>query len=165
MNIFSDEMRRNPYPAYEQIRRTSPVLQEPESGIWMIFDYEGVKRVLTDQDTFSSRHGPDWLIFNDPPRHTKLRALISQAFTPRSVMSLEPLIGELSRTLLDRIIPRGEMDLADGYSVPLPIMVIAKMLGIPFQDLPQFKKWSDVILAMSYTVPGGPGAAKATSDF
>src|SRR5258706_11817547 len=108
MNLFSDEVRRNPYPVYAQLRSASPVFREPQSGLWMIFDYEGVKRALSDQDAFSSRYGPDWLIFSDPPRHTKLRALISQAFTPRSIANLEPRIRDLSRGLLNQTIERGE---------------------------------------------------------
>jgi len=82
--------------------RTSPVVQDPHSGMWMVFDYAGVKRLLSDHASFSSRHGPDWMIFSDPPRHSKLRVLISKAFTPRSVVALEERIGQLSRELLDR---------------------------------------------------------------
>src|SRR5688572_2185114 len=111
-NLFTDDVRRNPYPLYAKVRALSPVFRDPESGVWMIFDYSGVKRALDDHERFSSRHGPDWMIFTDPPRHTKLRALISKGFTPRSVANLEPRIRELSRQLLDRVIERGEMDLA-----------------------------------------------------
>src|SRR4051794_17975896 len=100
MNLFSDEMRRDPYAVYDQLRRESPVLHDPQSGLWMVFDYEGVMRALTDLDAFSSRYGPDWLIFADPPRHTKLRAIVSRAFTPRSVANLEPRVRELARDLL-----------------------------------------------------------------
>jgi cytochrome P450 len=152
LDFFSEETRRNPYPVYEQIRSTSPVFHDPRSGLWMIFDYEGVEGALSDSDAFSSRYGPEWLIFLDPPRHTKLRALISRAFTPRSVANLEPRIRELVRGLLDQTIERGEMDLAADFSVPLPMMVIAQMLGIPAKNYPQFKNWSDAILAMSYTI-------------
>jgi cytochrome P450 len=165
-DLFSDEMRRNPYPVYDQLRSRSPVYHDPASGLWMIFDYDGVRRVLSDADTFSSRHGPaDWLLFSDPPRHTRLRALVSQAFTPRSVANLEPRIRELSRELLDRTVERGEMDLAADYSVPLPMTVIAEMLGIPAADRPRFQRWSDVILNMSHTVPGGAEAAGAAREF
>src|SRR6266566_875700 len=130
-NIFSDEARRNPYPLYDQLRRTSPVLHEPQSGLWLLSDYESVKRALADHDSFSSKLGPaEWMVFIDPPRHSKLRALISQAFTPRSVANLEPRIRELARGLLDQTIERGEMDLAADFSVPLPMMVIAEMLGL-----------------------------------
>src|SRR5205085_7401426 len=145
--IFSDDARRNPYPLYDQIRGASPVLREPQTGLWMLFDYESVKRALTDHENFSSRHGPaDWMVFLDPPRHTKLRALISQAFTPRSIANLEPRIRALSRELLDRVVERGEMDLAADYAVPLPMLVIAEMLGIPAADRPRFQRWNDVIL-------------------
>ena len=77
--LFSDEFRRDPYPLYAKMRATlPPVLRDPASGLWMVFDFEGVQRVLSDYETFSSRHGPDWMGFNDPPRHTKLRALVSR---------------------------------------------------------------------------------------
>ena len=66
MNFFSNEMRRNPYPAYDQLRSQSPVFHDPSTGLWMVFDYETVKRVLNDSDTFSNRYGPDWLVFSDP---------------------------------------------------------------------------------------------------
>ena len=94
-NLFSDEMRRNPFPLYDQMRRSSPVLRAPPPfDMWMIFDYEGVKRALDDHEAFSSAiHAPkDWFIFFDPPRHSKLRALISRAFTPKVVANLEPRI-------------------------------------------------------------------------
>src|SRR3954468_23311636 len=133
LDLFSEATRRDPYPAYDRIRSASPVLHDPRSDFWMIFDYEGVKRALNDPDAFSSRAAPpgggalDWLIFFDPPRHTKLRALIARAFTPRSVANLEPRIRDLSRGLLDQAIERGEMDLAADFAVPLPLMVIAAM--------------------------------------
>jgi cytochrome P450 len=76
MQIFSDETRRNPYPLYDQLRAMSPVLHVPPPfNGWMIFDYEGMKRALTDSETFSNAvPGPrNWFIFIDPPRHTKLR--------------------------------------------------------------------------------------------
>ena len=112
----------------------------------------GAKRVLADHDSFSSRFGPDWMIFADPPRHTKLRALVSQAFTPRSIANLEPRIAELSRDLLNEVIERGEMDMALDFAIPLPMMVIAEMLGIPVTDRARFRHWNDVLVAMSYTI-------------
>jgi cytochrome P450 len=167
LDLFADETRRDPYPRYDQLRSGSPVFHEPQSGLWMIFDYEGVKRVLSDPDTFSSRYGPAWLIFLDPPRHTKLRALITRAFTPRVVANLEPRIRELSSGLLDRSIERGEMDLAVDFAVPLPLLVIAEMLGIPPADHARFRRWGDAILNMSYTIAGTrtAEARAATEEF
>src|SRR5438105_2566273 len=102
----------------------------------MVFDYESVKRTLTDDAAFSSdmaasanQPPPPWLIFFDPPRHTKLRTLIMRAFTPRVVASLEPRIRELACQLLDQAMESGEMDFAAGFAIPLPMMVIAEMIG------------------------------------
>jgi cytochrome P450 len=167
-DLFSEDMRRNPYPVYEQMRNISPVhYVPPPFDAWMIFDYQGVKRALNDHDTFSSRvpAPAHWFIFFDPPSHTKLRALISQAFTPRAVANLEPRIRDFSRQLLDRTIGRGEMDLAAEYSVPLPMMVIAEMIGMPAADWPRFNRWSDVILKLSHTRSGGEEAMTALSEF
>lgn len=157
MHFFSDEVRRNPYPLYDQMRRQSPVLHiPPPFDLWMIFDYDGVKRAVNDHSAFSSRvpAPKSWFIFLDPPQHTKLRALISRAFTPQVLANLEPRIRELSRELLDQTIERGQMDLAEEYSVPLPMKVIAEMIGILASDWPRFRRWSDTILKLSYSMRG-----------
>ncbi len=167
-DFFSDEMRRDPFPVYDRMRRHSPLLHiPPPFDAWLIFDYEGVKRALSDHETFSSRvPAPEnWFIFFDPPSHTKLRALISRAFTPRVVANLEPRIRELSRDLLDQTIERGEMDLAADYAVPLPMMVIAEMIGMPLVDWPRFKRWSDAILRLSYARSDREAAARAYGEF
>ena len=104
-SLFSSDTRRDPYPLYHQLRARSPVLREPHTGHWMLFDYPSVKRALNDHHAFGSAAAPAesrtsrWLIFSDPPRHTHLRGLIVRAFTPRSVANLEPRIRELSRGL------------------------------------------------------------------
>jgi cytochrome P450 len=168
LDFFSDEVRRDPYPVYDRMRCDSPVFRAPPPfDAWLIFDFEGVKRALYDHDTFSSQvpAPPNWFLFLDPPSHTKLRALISRAFTSRSVAGLEPRIRQLSRQLLDRAIDRGEMDLAAEFSVPLPMMVIAEMIGIPAADWPHFKRWSDVILKISYARSGDEDAARVLSEF
>src|SRR5581483_1220676 len=107
-------MRRNPYPIYDQLRTATPLLRVPPPfDAWLVFDYQTVKRVLHDHEVFSSAvpAPPSWFIFNDPPKHTKLRALITKAFVPRVIANLEPRIRELSRSLLDARIDKGEMDL------------------------------------------------------
>lgn len=171
MDFLSDEVRRDPYPLYARLRQASPLLHDPRMDAWMVFDYGGVKRALHHHEAFSSspatsgRAAPDWFIFADPPRHTRMRGLISRAFTPRSVAALEPRIRWLSRALLDRSVERGEMDLAADFSVPLPLLVIAEMLGIPVADRPKFRRWSDVILDLSHTLPGGEGAERASQAY
>ena len=171
MDFLSDDVRRDPFPLYARLREASPLLHDPLMDVWMVFDYDGVRRTLQDHEAFSSspvtagRAAPDWFIFADPPRHTRMRGLLARAFTPRSVAALEPRIRWLSRALLDRGIERGEMDLAADFSVPLPLLVIAEMLGIPVADRPRFRRWSDAILDLSHTLPGGEGAERASQAY
>ena len=173
MDLVSPEMRRNPYPAYDLMRGAAPAFHLATSDVWLLFDYDGVKRALTDHAVFSSNlayvpgHGNpgEWFIFFDPPRHTKLRALIAKAFTPSVVANLEPRIRALSRELLDDIVPRGETDLATQFSVPLPMRVIAEMLGVPVEEWPRYRRWSDVILKLANTFTKDEEAARTISDF
>lgn len=167
MNLFSDDARRDPFPLYEGLRNNSPLLRVPPPfNAWMLFDYETVKWALNDHETFSSRvPAPQWFIFFDPPVHSKLRGLISRAFTPKMIASLEPRIRELSRELLDQVIDRGEFDLAADFSVPLAMKVISGMIGIPSNDWQRYKKWSDVILTLSYSRSGGEEAERSLRDF
>ncbi len=170
IDFTSEAVRRDPFPCYEQLRAAAPVAHDPRTDAWLIPSYEGVRQVLGDEEYFSSsmsvagRGNPDWLIFMDPPRHSQLRALIARAFTPRSIAALEPRIRELTGELLDAAVPRGEMDIVTDFSAPLPLMVIAEMLGVPRSDWPLYRRWSDVILRLSYTIGGGEEAIKAVED-
>jgi cytochrome P450 len=169
MKLFTEEMRRDPFPVLDRLRGSSP-LHVPDTDLWMLFDYPTVKRVLTDHEAFSSSvartrgHGFEWLLFMDPPRHTELRALILKAFTPRSIAALEPRIRELSGRLLDRVAERGELDLVADYAAPLPAMVIAEMIGIPRDDGPRLEGWSEAIMGLADTIIGTPEESAAASD-
>ena len=105
MDFFSDEMRRDPFPVYARMRAESPVFRcPPPFDAWMVFDYVGVRRVLSDHEAFSSavpapKH---WFVFSDPPGHTKLRGLVSKAFTPRVIANLEGRVRELIARLAGR---------------------------------------------------------------
>src|SRR2546423_7570953 len=112
MSLFSDDMRRNPFPVYDQLRAGAPVFHEPQRDLWLILDYEGVKRALNDHSTFSSRYGPEWLVFLDPPRPTQMRAPITRALTPRSVARPQPRLRALARGLPDAAIERRALELA-----------------------------------------------------
>ena len=166
-SIFSEAVRRDPYPLYSEMRAVSPVLRVPPPfDAWMVFDYDGVRRVLTDVETFSSRvPAPQWFIFFDPPVHTKLRGLISRAFTPGVVTGQEARIREISRTLLDAHSDGGEIDLATEYSVPLAMRVISGMIGIPESEWARFRAWSDIIMRLSFSRSGGEEAEKAKTDY
>jgi cytochrome P450 len=164
-------LRRNPFPLYRLMRRVAPVFHDRRHDLWLLFDFESVKRALHDPETFSSRAAPpgdkplDWLIFQDPPLHTRLRAIIIRTFTPRAIAALEPRIRKLSRELLDPAIERGVMDVAADFAVPLPLMVIAEMLGIPAEERGPLKRWSEAILGLGDVVAGGEAAARAVQAF
>ena len=169
MRVLYDSLRRNPYPVYALLRRASPILHDRVHGLWMLFDFDSVKQALNDHETFGSRVAPpggkplDWMIFQDPPIHTKLRGLIMRTFTPRAIAGLEPRVIRLANELLDRVIQRGTMDLALEYSIPLPLTVISEMLGIPVADRARFLRWSEAILGLGAAVAGGERAAQATA--
>ena len=144
-----------PFGWYRQQRASAPVMQDPR-GAWMVFGYEDVQRVLSDYASFSSSFGRSGdslenplgasIISTDPPRHRQLRSLVTQAFTPRTVAQLEPRIAVIVNELLDAVIASGRMDIIDDFAYPLPVIVIAELLGIPAEDRARFKQWSDAIV-------------------
>ncbi|WP_019586598.1 cytochrome P450 [Deinococcus apachensis] len=147
----------DPFPWYADMRRASPVVRDPRSGMWMVFDYAGVQRTLSDWKAFSSERGrprgenaesalSSSIISTDPPRHRQLRALVEQAFTPRQVRALAPRIEELVDELLSPVEASGRMDFVLDFAYPLPVIVIAEILGIPASDRDRFKRWSDAVV-------------------
>lgn len=167
LDFASAEFRRNPFPVYAHARAAAPVVHDARSGLWLLFDLASVRQALTDASRFSSsmaqagRANPDWMIFADEPRHGKLRGLIGQAFTPKAVADLEPSIRRLSGELLDAVVDRGSMDLVAEYATPLPMLVVAAMIGIPAADWSRFRGWSDGILRLSETVAQADAGAVA----
>ncbi|WP_211881356.1 cytochrome P450 [Pseudarthrobacter albicanus] len=165
------EQPLNPFRHYEAMRRSQPVFHDQESGVWHVYRYDDVQRVLSEHSTFSSRMAGDnpsgtgqlfaaSLINTDPPRHRQLRSLVTQAFTPRAVEALAPRIAEITDALLAPAAPLGTMDLIEELAYPLPVIVIAELMGIPAADRDRFKKWSDVIVSQARPAPdeSGPGA-------
>jgi cytochrome P450 len=133
-----------------------PVRFDAELGLWNVYGYPEAVRVLTDPRTFSSdtqRLIPDLVDRNefsvgnlvqlDPPQHHKLRTLVSHAFTPKVVADLGPRIGRLTNELLDRVTPGTHLELVADLAYPLPVIVIAELLGVPSSDRHLFKQWVD----------------------
>jgi cytochrome P450 len=152
----------NPFPWYRTMRESQPVYFDRQRYTWSVFKFEDVQRVLSDYAAFSSqsRGGSQSdpnnpfaasMISADPPRHRKLRALVTQAFTPRAVERMAPRIAAIVDELLDQITPAGQMDVIQHLSYPLPVIVIAEMLGIPVSDRERFKHWSDIIVSSAST--------------
>ncbi len=141
------------------MRARAPVFYGAERGLWHVFRYDDVQRVLSDYTTFSSegrrRQEQEGeanaglrasLISSDPPRHRQLRSLVNLAFTPRAVEALEPRITEIVQQLLDAVAAEGCMDLIWDFAYPLPVIVIAELLGVPPEERDRFKRWSDAIV-------------------
>lgn len=163
------EYQRDPYPFYARMRRDHPVALDERAGCWGVYRYDDVRQVITDHDSFSSdrtRFLPDAdpptaeqfrvassLVGTDPPRHRLLRDLVSRAFTPRAIAQLEPHIAELTEGMLDAVVPTGSMDLIADLAYPLPVTVIAEMLGIPTSDRPRFKRWADALFEGTNEIP------------
>jgi cytochrome P450 len=141
----------------EEGRRRGQVHFDDRSGCWNVVGHPETNAVLSDPAVFSSDltalqpDQDDFVLFQrgnfvrmDPPQHRKLRTLVSQAFTPKVVAGLEPRIAELTTELLDRAGER--FDLIDALAYPLPVIVIAELLGIPTSDQGLFRTWADVLL-------------------
>ncbi len=146
----------DPYPAYLELRTSTPVVWNDVTDFWALTKYEDIRYVSGHPLTFTSTKGitiPDPsqpepvqegnLIFTDPPRHRQLRKLINAGFTRRQVTLLEPKVREIVKGILDAVDPSREYEFAEEIAAPLPTRLIAEMLGAPPEDWEQFRAWSD----------------------
>jgi len=178
VNIAASEFKADPFPYYRRLREVAPAhrVKLPDGKpAWLVTRYDDVVRVLTDErfskDPFRvlskeqlassprlerllgplllplARH----MLNRDPPDHTRLRTLVTQAFSPRLVDRMRGRIQTLSDELLDRVERRGRMDLIADYALPIPTTVIAEMLGVPVADRHKFHRWSSAMLAAGAT--------------
>ncbi|HEV7734028.1 MAG TPA: cytochrome P450 [Candidatus Binatia bacterium] len=151
MNFLDvDFYTSDPYDAYAWLRHHAPVWWDPTNGFWVVTRHEDVAFISTHSDLFCSSQGyrpnvgPDpSLISLDPPRHTALRRLINKGFTPRMVSQLEPHVRDIVRRTLDGVGPRGTCDFVEDIAMPLPMLVIAELLGYPQEDWQRLQHWSD----------------------
>lgn len=170
-NPLSPESRANPYPGYALLRSEAPVHEIQPFGVFAVSRYRDVLNVLKSPDVYSSggmrammagqtgmmgnaaNRGrtttlleANNLISSDPPIHDRLRAVVNRGFTPRRIAALEPRVREIARACLEHLPSSGEFDLVSTLSMPLPVRVIAELLGVPPERLHDFKRWSDVIV-------------------
>ncbi|HEV8438018.1 MAG TPA: cytochrome P450 [Methylomirabilota bacterium] len=153
-NPMDSDFIANPYPTYHRLRAEDPVHQSP-LGFWVLTRYEDVAAALRDPRFakeaiaafVAARFGfaaPGIglsMLDRDPPDHTRLRSLVSKAFTPRVVETLRPHIQQIVDGLLDRVAGAASMDLIEDFAYPLPVIVICQMLGVPVEDRERFKQW------------------------
>lgn len=170
VDFFGREHNRCPYGLYARLRTEAPVqrLVRPDGAVmWLVTRYTDVMAVLKDlrfKKDYRNALTPEQIeripslpemqarldqhmLSSDPPSHTRLRKLVSKAFTPRLVAQMRPRVQALADALIDAVLPRGELDLIDDYAFPLPITVIAELLGVPAADREQFRAWSHAAVA------------------
>ena len=136
-------MTLDPYPHYARMRSEAPVSFNATLQMWELYRYDDIQAVLADPATFSSDISAlQTMATMDPPRHTQLRKLVARAFTSKLLAALEPRIQAITDELLDRVQRAGRMDAISDLAFPLPVTVIAELLGLPVEDRERFKQWS-----------------------
>lgn len=161
----------DPYPAYRELRKTVPAFKWEEYGHWCFARHEDVAALLRDRRFgrqilhMMPREELGWaetplhlkpfydfeqhsLLETEPPVHTRLRGLVNRAFLSRTVERLEPRIAELAHELIDGFAEKRETDLMESFATPIPIFIIAELLGVPTERGPQLLQWSHDIVAM-----------------
>jgi len=160
-DLFTPEFHEDPYPTYAWLRENAPAYREPRYGNVVITRFSDALEVLRDHATFSNargqnpagpRAGVPSIATSDPPLHDRLRALVSRAFTPRRVAESEPRIRALVRELLDAI-PPARLDLVPQLAIPVPVIVIAEMLGVAPDRGSDFRRWSDALVGLMEKAP------------
>jgi cytochrome P450 len=166
-NPFAPEVKENPYPYYAWLRREHPVYYHPRLDFWVLSRYADVAAAGRDHETFSSAQGigPDrmplpTMITTDPPDHTRLRKLVSKAFTPRMIEQSAPRIQATVDALLDAVMAQGRFDLMQALAFPLPVIVIAEMLGVEPERREDFKRWSQDVIGITAGVAHGHDQAQ-----
>jgi cytochrome P450 len=166
--LNSPDFVRDPYPVFRDLRNLEPVYWSPSWGMWLITRFDDVSAIKRDPVRFCNAgrvagrlamltpsereelsafraHFAAGLIDSDPPEHTRLRAIIMRAFTPRAVEALRQRVAQLVDHLLRPLRTTGQMDVVRDFAYPLPATVIGELLGLPPGSLDQFKQWADDI--------------------
>ena len=151
-NPLSRTTVQDPYPVYDRLRTKDPVHRMRLTNAWILTRYEDVDRVMRDHRSFSRddpspmpfSRGPEYrsMLRMDPPDHTRLRSLVSKAFTPRAVANLGPTIQEIVDDHLDRVAGRDQFDLLREFADRVPLYTVAALLGLPKEDVSQYGNWT-----------------------
>ncbi len=161
---YSYELDVDPYPVYRALRDRAPAYYNERLDFWALSRFDDCLRAFVDWQTFSSARGTvlelmdqdvsgPLIIFMDPPRQTRLRNLVSKAFTPRRIAELEPRIREIAVGTLDPLVGKGRCDIVKEFTAKLPMDVISTLLGIPPEDRDAVRGWSNDLL---HRDPGRP---------
>jgi cytochrome P450 len=164
-NLLAPDVLHDPYAYFAHLRDADPVHWNERWGGWLILRYEDVVQVFRDHETFSSdrmaslmlelnpqeqehfslliKYFSKWLVFTDPPYHTRVRLLINKAFTPTSVEKLRPRARQIVNELVDQVQLKRHMEFIHDFAFHLPVIVISEYMGVPIGDREQVKEWSD----------------------
>ena len=174
-DVLSPERIADPHSYFAALREHDPVHWNEKYRAWFIHRYPDVLDALRDPRFSSERIGPaydrltdeqraqrqptydilmDWLVFRDPPDHTRLRRLVSRAFTPRAVEAWRDRITGVVNEMIDRLCDREHFDLIEDFAYPIPAVVIAEMMGVPATDRDRFKDWSDDVMVLVFGARG-----------
>ncbi|MFI2710925.1 cytochrome P450 [Micromonospora sp. NPDC018662] len=161
--LYTDAFAADPYPTFARLRAQRPVcpVRSPRFDSWLITRFEDARAALTDPRLSKDLYGPDRhflrifgpnseglnrnMLNSDPPEHTRLRRVVSQAFAPRRIEALRPRVATTVEHLIDKMAPRGEADLMRDFAIPLPMTVICELLGVPPADHDRVLDWTQVI--------------------
>ncbi len=151
-NPLDPAFRDDPYPALKRLRESQPVHQAP-FGMWRLTRYDDIARLLREvragvrrsdgtRPGEESTGGSEFMLQQDPPDHTRLRKLVSKAFTPRAIERWRPRAEAIVEELLDRVEAKGELDVIADLALPVPSTLICEMLGVPVEDRASFTVWT-----------------------
>lgn len=163
IDIVDPELyQRGPHAVYRHLRRDAPLAWDPLNQLWIVSRHADLVHVSLHPELFCSSRGVRpylsvdlSLIGLDEPRHTEQRRLINKGFTPRMVRNLEPRIRQVTSEVLDAVASRGEADFVSDIAVPIPLIVIAELMGLPVEDRENLWRWSDAMI-------GGDGISDPT---
>jgi len=170
---YAYETHEDPYPVYRRLRDEDPVHRNERLGFWALSRYQDVMDAFRDSARFSNRHGvsldPDAFhehaytnmsfLAMDPPRQTRMRALVSRGFTPRRVQAMEPRIREIAREHIEAFAGAGRCDFVADFAGKLPMDVISELIGVPREDRAELRTWADLVVHREESVMGVPPAA------
>ena len=163
-DLLSPALFADPYPTFDLMRRSDPLYWHEPMGVWFATRYQYVRIVNRDSRFSSARVDAfmpsraddqtqalrqfyiDWMLFSDPPEHTRLRKLAARAFTPRNIATLESFVHRAVDETLDRVQGQDQIDVIADFGFPVPASVIAHMLGVPPERVDDFQQWSSNLL-------------------
>ncbi|MEU8265460.1 cytochrome P450 [Micromonospora sp. NPDC048999] len=162
-DIYTDEFAADPYPTFARLRADRPVcpISSPRFDSYLITRFDDARAALNDPRLSKDLYGPGQhylrifgpnseglnknMLNSDPPEHTRLRRIVSQAFAPRRIEALRPRVAQIVDDLLDKVVPQGRIELMHDFAIPLPMTVICELLGVPVADHEQVLGWTQVI--------------------